>query len=252
MFQWVKEAGTIQLPPAQQPSQPAVIDSLIGEFSPATVSPAVSLDKRLAGFQLAPPPVQAHISPSQTYFRWRRWGEVRWGLTTSLLRSQVTSVFAPAREGESNAVLTLRVFVRLTQTELGTKVWPHWSPLTRAHWLEPTELGSNKAHYYSPLEPTGENPGSLCLCDRVTWSNSGAVEPWQPGSSPTSLPAPRRQICQRRQAGCQDPEPPHEVIISPRSEVRSQPSQYINGEGADTYSDHLCCPLPVLALISSL
>ena len=33
-------------------SRLGIIDSLIGEFSPATLSPAVSLDKRLAGFQL--------------------------------------------------------------------------------------------------------------------------------------------------------------------------------------------------------
>ena len=77
-----------------------IIDSLIGEFLAATLSPAVSLDKRLAGFQLGEQQQEQasteHTDLTQpgTTGEGGRWAEA----TTGLLRSgQVTTVFAPAR-----------------------------------------------------------------------------------------------------------------------------------------------------------
>ena len=47
-------------------SRLGIIESLIGEFSSARLSPALSLDKRLAGFQLAAPTAQRRTHRSRT------------------------------------------------------------------------------------------------------------------------------------------------------------------------------------------
>ena len=64
----------------------------------------------------------------------------------------------------------------------------------------------NKGLTLTSLEPAGDNNPSLGNSGAVRSLEMDCVDTWH------YLSPPRRQICQRRQPGCQDPEPPHEEI----------------------------------------
>ena len=79
-------------------SQLGIIDSLIGESLAATLSPAVSLDKRLAGFQLAAPaPAVQHRKHRSHQPGTVQVTEARPSYTLGGGGGQVTGVFAPGR-----------------------------------------------------------------------------------------------------------------------------------------------------------